>query len=714
MSDETVLVGCRSLVAELARADGSIVGLCTADGSWTLLGDEALGLGFALRVPLDERRHNVADSRAQDAPVWSELPDGDGVQAEWPSLVSEHGGRHNIAVRVSVRAIEDRLVLGMEIDNQSDLVVEDVRFPWLGDVAHRDPERPLFSVAPGYADAQRRPFRPTFVDSVPYFGVDTPTWLNGPMRQHATTPSTPFVLVEDGEHGFYLGVDESADAIVGWVAELRPGYGDSLRMQVPAADVAAPEPTCLRVAAVHVPYLQPGERTRLTPIALASFVGGWQSGAAMYRDRRRSWSTPATPPSWAAEPDAWLQLQVNSPEDELRLPFSRLPEVAASCAAHGVRTIQLVGWNTGGQDRNNPDHTPDARLGGAPALREAIARCHELDVRVVLFAKFTWADRTTRRYRDELVHEAIKDPYGDPYVFEGFMYNTVTQMLGINLRGLVPMCFGSETYRAICERDVEGIVDLGADGMLFDECLHHGQALLCFDTSHGHRRAAPVFAHDIPLARRFADLAAARRRDFLLAGEACYDTEFEAYQLSYHRSFAVDHVPLTRFLHPHAALMTAVIGFDDRDLVGQALLYRYVLSYEPYHFQGRLEDFPLTVAYGRAMDDLRTRWRRWFWDGEYQDTLGARVVDVDGTAHHPYSVFRPVDEGPLGVAVANYGERPVRLLVQVGDCDQPLSSHVVDGAGWVRGEQDGTGTWIELPTRSAALVLPTTTVERRS
>ena len=38
---------------------------------------------------------------------------------------------------------------------------------------------------------------------------------------------------------------------------------------------------------------------------------------------------------------------------------------------------------------------------------------------------------------------------------------------------------------------------------------------------------------------------------------------------------------------PDALFMTAVTGFDDRNMINQCLLYRYIISYEPYNFKGR-------------------------------------------------------------------------------------------------------------------------------
>ena len=51
---------------------------------------------------------------------------------------------------------------------------------------------------------------------------------------------------------------------------------------------------------------------------------------------------------------------------------------------------------------------------------------------------------------------------------------------------------------------------------------------------------------------------------------------------------------------PQMPLMTAISGFNDRNMINQCLLYRYIMSYEPYNFKGHLDDFPLTMDYWQA------------------------------------------------------------------------------------------------------------------
>jgi hypothetical protein len=392
---------------------------------------------------------------------------------------------------------------------------------------------------------------------------------------------------------------------------------------------------------------------------------------------------------------------MNSPEDDLRYRYSDLVGIGEECARHGVGAIQVVGWNDGGQDQNNPSHVPDPRLGSVDELRAAIARVQALGVRVILFCKFTWADRATERFRTNLINLAVKDPYGDYYMYPGYSYQTATQLLNINTKRLVPMCFLAEEYLRVCEDEFRQVLALHPDGILFDECQHHGPALLCFDPQHGHRPGAPVYANDRLLIQRLRTLAVAENTEFLFAGEACYDWEFEVYHLSFFRSESRDHVPLSRYLLPDMPHMTAVTGFDDRTMIHQCLLYRYIISYEPFNFKGRLRDFPRTLAYGRQMDALRVELRDYLWDGEFRDTVGAQVTEHTGQVHHPYSVFRHRGTGRCCVVVANYEAQHSTTVGVVLASGRPLARYrLVDDPVWRPVEEA-----VEIPPRSAIVLL---------
>lgn len=695
----TFILENSTLCLEFDTEKGTLAGITAVKTGWRILERLHLGLSFRLMVPLPGRRNN---------PVYGEkqLPDSIHVESDrhsaifiWNSVTSEYGGRHDIRVKLKVEMTEKQAVFSLDIGNNSGYTVEEVYCPYLGDVQHPQDAQWFKTFLYQYASAQEWPLWPTYLNTRGYFGVDYPTQFSG-WGASCGAPCSPYILLRSENQGLYAGVCDPSSELVAWNTELRPGYGSSIDSRVPESLEIADKDVAARFAAVHIPYILPGETRILTSIALEAFQGGWQQGVDIYKNWRSSWMKTPEIPDWTRDPHSWQQIHINSPEDELRIRFKDLVGVGEECAKYGVKAIQLVGWNDGGQDQGNPSHDPDPRLGTFDELKEAIAKIQAMGVKMILFAKFTWADRATERFRKELIRLAIKDPYGDYYMLPGYQYQTATQLLDINTKRLIPMCFLSEEYLDICNEEFKKTVDLGADGILFDECLHHANALLCFDEAHGHRYGAPVYANDRKLIENFNRLIP-EGREFLFAGEACYDWELEAYHLSYHRSESKEHIPLSRYMLPHVPLMTAVTGFNDRNMINQCLMYRYIISYEPYNFKGRLQDYPETVEYGKKMDALRTELREYFWDGEFRYEEGTVVTDQDGKPHRPYGVFVNRDMVKTGIVICNYDEKKSVTVYAALDNDMTLNRYrLVDGNDWL-----STADGIVIPPCSAAVVL---------
>ncbi|MCL2362815.1 MAG: DUF6259 domain-containing protein [Defluviitaleaceae bacterium] len=688
-----------TLHCEFCRETGALVKLTAPEMGWAILDRPKLGLSFRLMVPLNEELRNN-DVLGEKQKLHSVKEAADSLTFTWRNITSERGGEHPIDVTIRV-AVEDRqIVYYTHIENRSQYTVEAVHVPYVGDV--RPPHSPdkevewFKSFTCNYGSYSEHRLWPHFDNQHGYYGTDYPTQMS------ARVPSNPFYLMRSPDKGLYAGVKANSSEMVAWNMELRPGWDSSISWERPRVDEIAGKPVHTRFAAVHMPYILPGESRSLSPIALEAFKGSWHAGADIYKKWRDTWFTPAPTQEWAKKPHSWQQLHINSPEDELRMRFTELPKVAEECKKHGVAAIQLVGWNDGGQDQGNPSHSPDPRLGTWDELKDAIAKCHEIGVKVILFSKFVWADRGTDEFWDEYIDLAVTDPYGDYYLYGGYRYFTPAQLLDINTKRLIPMCFRSEEFMKICEKEFMKMVDLGAAGMLYDECFHHTPSWLCFHPDHGHRYGAPVYANDVEFIHRLRKLPGVPK-DFMMAGEALLDWQFGSYEVSYFRSENKWHLPLSRYLQPKGLHMTAITGYNDRNMVNQCLLAQYVISYEPLNFKGRLSDYPDTVEYGKKMDALRTEYRKWFWDGEYRDVLGAKVIFEDEKgeekAHHPYSVFKAAD-GSLGVAIANYEDKAVKVMLLADDGQAFKQYRTVDNP-----ELMDAGGWIEIAPRSAVIAI---------
>ena len=674
---------------------GALIRLEVIDCAWSVVTRPALGMSFTLLVPAPGNGSRMVYGADQAAPAVTLGPDR--VKFVWSSVIGADGEHLDIALTQLWRVDGAAIVVETEIDNGSPYTVENVFSPSIGGLRPKDPDDTLEAIRHDYGSGMRQPMWPNFDNSVGYWGSDVPTQLASRWLPAYGTPAIPYTLIQGPNYGLSIGIDAPTSELVAWVAQLLPGWLDSLEATVSRDEQLAGVDVRIEFSAVHIPYVRPNTSRTLPAIRIEGYSGDWHSGADLYRQWRSRHLTPAQPPAWVREPMSWFQLQVNSTEDRIQVPFDKLADYAREAAELGVAAIQITGFNVGGQDRNMPHHDADPRLGGPEALRQAIADIQAMGVRVVLFCKFNWAEQSLPDYAQKWRAHAIKDPYGDPYLHQGYRYDTITQMLDINTRRLVPMCFLDEAYLDACVREFDSMLALGPDGILYDECLHHMPTLLCFDESHGHRYGAPTYGNDLELIRRFRERLPAGT-DFVFAGEGIYDLEFQEYSLSYHRSEERNHLPLHRYTAPHEQMSTAATGFDDRNMVNQSLLYRYIVSYEPKNFHGFLSDFPLTVAYGEAMSSLRLDLRKWLWEGTFQDTVGAKVLTAQGAVHHPYSVFTD-DQGVPAVVIANYDADPIEVSV---DLTGPHHWRTVDDAQW-HDLQDGL---VSLGGRSALVIIP--------
>jgi hypothetical protein len=685
-----------NLILEFSRDNGSLIRIYSKISGWDIIKREHLGLSWKLMLPLEGRRNNNAWGHLQ--PAAPACTEGSGkVSFVWSKISTEFGGEQQVEVASTCEIVNDQAVFRMKIKNRSQQYVENVYYPYIGDLYRTEGCKRLVFEHGEYIGLKSLEMYPTFPNPVGTHSVDYPTMVI--QTDHANPPMYPFGLISDQVgNGLYLGLCERRISPVTWHAEALPGWRKSMDFRLFDGDKTGDKEVYTRFAVGHMPFVAPDMDYELLPFAMDAFKGDWAAGINCYTKSSKNWNKlPKKMPAWAKEPHSWLQIHINSPEDELRIKFKDLPKIGAECKQYGVDAIQLVGWNDGGQDRGNPSHDPDPRLGTFEELKQAIAEIKAMGIKLILFAKFVWADQSNTNFESIYKDLSIKDPYGNYYVYKGYQYMTLSQMANVNTRRLIPMCFGSEKYLEICNTEFQKCVDLGADGILFDECLHHSPTLCCFDTSHGHRYGESTYQFDEKLIEGFRKIVA--DREFLIAGEAIYDFQHNYYDVSYARTWGRDHKPTNRYMRPRGEIMTAVIGFDDRDMVNQCLLNRYIISYEPYNFKGMLSDYPTTVFYGKKMDKLRTDLRKWFWDGDFCNKQGATVTTGDNTALSSFSVFTAKDSSQ-GMVVCNYdGEKTIQVLPALTSGAKLTNYRLID---WTDSKSfDG---WIELPPMSAAAI----------
>lgn len=673
---------------------GSLLSFTNKITGWHIQNRPQLALSFEMLVPVPEKRDNLVIGIKQKLVSALVSKDKQSIIFIWKQLQSERAGILDITLTGKVKIDSSGLTFNMDVDNKSPYVIEAIAWPALGDVTPAGKGKQLSLVQNWYDHVSTDDIYPYFWNQVGYWGVNFPTKI------HGTTESLHMLLAHE-DQGLYMGVhDNSCKERVECAFQLKPGaglgdgwgglYPDSIESGVVSR---------VEMKLWHMSFINSGEKYSLSPIVFNPYKGSWHKGWDEYKKWFATWHKAPHLPSWASEVHSWFQLQMNSPEEEYTVKYTQLVDYAKQCAKHGVKAIQLVGWNNGGQDRGNPSNDTDPHLGTWQELKDAIAACEKMGVHIILFNKYTWVDESTQWYKDELYKYTIKDPYGNHFPAKGYNYQTITQLTGLNTRRLIPMCQMASEWRRIADKEFQKLVDLGCSGMLYDECQHHYDANYCWDKSHGHHIPACVFEGDVPLAAGFRSLADAKNPDFLITGEALNDFQKNIYSVSYSRQ-GIWHTPIQKYIDPNGFQMIAAMNFDARPQINICLRCNYIISYEPYFFKGHLEDFPKTLTYGEKVDSLRRTYSNYLWHGEFQDTLGATVTNGK-ERYGLYSVFVNHQNNKRAVVVVN-GDFKNDIEVMV---DMPKAENLIIASPEDQKEKKYTKEKIKIPANGAIVLI---------
>ncbi len=687
-SAHEIVLEDRDLLVTFDRESGALTRMERKSAQWTIQRRPALGASFRLLVPLPNRRTNFVLGSKQRATSVEKISDRQ-VRLQWKNLVSDHGGVLPITFTATVSLNNGTLTFDSALNNDSDFSVETVDYPYFGDLNPPMPDTPMQTEHLWVGALTGDEIYPRFGNQLGYWGVRFPT-------KTINSNQSQMCLIQTPQPGIYIGVQDPAIRyLLQFTFEQHPGVVDWVDNFVPRQDEISNLPVHLEFRTCHFVFAHPHSKFTLAPVVVTPYNGDWHAGLDVYKEWRSTWFVKPRLADWVKDVHSWLQLQVDGAEQDYAIPYREIVKYGEECAENGVTAIQLVGWNHGGQDGGDPSLDTDPGLGTWQELHTAIAQIQAKGVKMIMFGKPIFADMSTEWYKNELHKYEATDPYGNKYESGGYSYTTPTQLAGINNRRRAIMDVCCQAYRDIATHEFQKTLDLGASGWLFDEVMQHNGVSYSFSPDHGYQAPGYLFSADIPLVKQFRAAADKVNPDFLFSGEGPGDWMMPYYPLGYYRIGTGTRHAL-RYIDPQAPLMAAVRGFDARDEVNLALLYRYIISYEPYNFKGHVTDFPLTLAYGKKVDALRRKYKAWIWDADFRDILGA---SVSSNGAHKYSVFHTA-AGKRAVIVANLD--PNRAIT--ASLEMPNPGRLLAATPEQPDAQPTSGT-LQIPARSAIVVM---------
>jgi len=282
---ETVLADDQSAAA-FDPDSGALIRLENKTSHWVIERRPELGVSFRLFAPLPTRRYNPVLGQKQPAAEVKKVSDHE-IRILWKTLTSENGGVLPMSLTAEVTLTHGVLTFGAKLQNDSELKVETIDYPYFGDF--NPPDRQASLEARTLQEAKTDvlvadELYPHFRNEKGYWGVSYPT-------KTLEAGRSPFCLIQAPGQGVYVGMANAKAAYrLQYTFEQHPGLVSTATSLVPPEDEFSGFPVHLEFRLCHFIFAPPHSTTNLEPVVLTAYEGDWHQGLALYK----KWhSTPA-------------------------------------------------------------------------------------------------------------------------------------------------------------------------------------------------------------------------------------------------------------------------------------------------------------------------------------------------------------------------------------------------------------------------------------
>jgi hypothetical protein len=291
--NEVVLEDSELFVA-FDSGSGALTRLQRKSTHWSIQRRPELGVSFRMLAPLPHRRQNFILGQKQRAFHVEKISDHQ-VRLEWKDLISEHGGVLPMTFVATVTLQNGALTFDSTLINDSQLSVETVDYPYLGELNSPTRDSKLSSEHMNYGDLESKEIYPDFWDGKGYWGDDFPT-------KTIESKESLFCLIQSPTEGIYVEMhDATQPYLLEYTFEQHPGALQSVDYQVPRQDDISGIPVHLEFRTCHFVFAHPHSTRKLAPVVLRCYSGDWHAGVDLYKQWRSTWFKKPPVAAWVTD-----------------------------------------------------------------------------------------------------------------------------------------------------------------------------------------------------------------------------------------------------------------------------------------------------------------------------------------------------------------------------------------------------------------------------
>ena len=582
-----------NIASDASEAFFTAEGATHAEGSdfWRLILDD--GLRTEIPVFSHEQRGNVRI-------------ENESIVIEYDRLVSKYGDSYDIGLRITVSVSDGLLSFTPEIDNRSDVRVNECFCP-LADFTSFGGEKKEDAIyfPRGLGSRVKNPWQILIDKITDYYSHDQNEvyW-----HLHYPHASMGWYGIQSGDHFLYVGRHDP---------ENRHCFL-TVRQKIHS------EPANMMLGIDHFPMARPGEQLVLPSTVIGWLKGDWREGSKIYRRfADENFYRVPEKARWVEELTGWQRVIMRSQYGEDYFTAEDLPELYKIGAKYGIHTIFLFAWWKEGMDRAYPKYE-EPYPGAFKKLSENIEKVQKLGGRVILECNCHFMDRSSDFYKEHGEFARMLDINGEEvsntFVYPGYGEVRVTY----GKKPFVYTCTGTELWRNQVLSQIKLLDELGAD-CTFADCYGAFPCELCFNDKHEHGNRVD---EDWKYKKKFFEeaLAYCESKGKVFATEVVTDVA-AGYSQFIHGWDNVEftlrgnHFP-AMFRYTFPEVITTERGIRDAEgdfarRLRSSLVYGLRLDAELYVCRAHLDSTPLYAAAIKEYTDTLMKYKDFMIDGKF-------------------------------------------------------------------------------------------------
>ncbi len=396
---------------------------------------------------------------------------GDTTTAVYDRLVTDCGKTLDATLTVMITAHDYGYTFSTTLENRGDARLNEIQCPYVdlnrlvgereADVLYRprglgerieNPWKALDSAHTEYMSADYNEIKSTLM----YPRPATMTWMG----------------VQSGSYFLYIGKQDERTHACCLLNAIGPRHIEEKR---------------LINAICQYPAVTRGETVSPAPVVVSMYEGDWRQGSDFYGAfARETYFKPIEPRAWVKSMTGWQRIILRHQYGEIFFRYADLPRLYLEGKQYGLDTLLVFGWWKGRFDNGYPHYEIDEELGGADALREAIAEVRRLGGHVILYNNGILIDKNTPFYRT-VGHDVAKiDIDGNEYLMNYKFEKDGTYLRNYGYKSFVEACQATEAWPEKLIENGRLKLTFAPDGIFYDQV--GGISRLCFNDKHKHGR----------------------------------------------------------------------------------------------------------------------------------------------------------------------------------------------------------------------------------